>query len=619
MMCRAMRPAIAAVIVCSLTPLGWALINPKFTPIDLASDADTILLVMVKDKEITQKASLEVTGVLKGKALAGPAIDFSKASKEDAAAVRKQLGKFAGEEGLLFVGKDEDRKACGFLHFHGMWMKLLPPDGGSFVLEVIDTGMEATWAGGTDMLAGCIRYILSDNKATVPVQAGTDWQRAMKVGNFAGPARDIAVLDLAGDGKCTLFVAGEKGDRLFKPGADTFEDITGKLKLQSASRLAAWGNFSGEGRLDLASYDGINITIWSQAADGTFSSARIGGAFTLPANCVGMAVITVGSCETSGLLITPTTGPPIVLKPTGKNTFDPAPLPTPVAKLINGLGAAGACLVGDFTGNGIVDIIEPFEKGGLFYPGNKPGGFGTPKACGVCYGEGGGRACIADLDGDGLPDIVIAGAEGLLIFQNKGHSEFEEDLRYCGEVAYKGQPQARCCAVGDFNNDTRQGLVIAYSQQKPQVYFSRGFRSFGEAPELELTKEPAQIPDVDKGQQLVLMADLDNAGAMDVVVIMSNGDLWRISNGLAGNDAKSVKARIGMHSGLMGPVNVSLWQGKRRLGMVVAEAGVAPAFFGVEDAQSHAYTLKWTGAGGKELSKDVVVDKAVDVVLDDGK
>lgn len=596
---------------------AWGLINPNFTPIHVTNDADTILVVKIKNKEIAQKVDLAVSETLKGKAPSGLAIDLDKADKQAGDEVRKQFTQFAGEEGLLFVGKDEKGNACGFLHFHGKWMRLSPPDGETFPLVGIDSNLDTTWSGGTDMLTRCVRYILADNNATVPVQARASWQGAAKVGNFAGPARDIAAIDLAGEGTYTLFVAGEKGDRLFKPGADVFEDITAKLKLQSSSRLATWGNFNGEGRLDLASYDGTNLTIWSQAADGTFSSAQAGGAFTLPANCVGMAVIAIGSRKTPGLLLSPASGPPILLKPTGKSTFEATPLPAPAPDAVKDLGAAGACIVADFTGDAMVDVIQPFEKGGLIYLGNKSGGFDAPKACNVCCGQGGGRAAIADLDGDGLPDIVMAGAEGVFIFQNKGHGDFEEDVHYCGEVSYKSQAQAVCCAVGDFNNDTRQGLVIGYRQQQPQVYFNRGFRSFGEEPDLELTKGAARIPDVATGQQLILMADLDNSGAMDLIVVLNNGDLWRVSNDIAGNGPTSVGARITPKSSLVGPVNVSLWQDKHCMGSAVAQAGMAPAFFGVENANS--YTLKWTGAGGKEMTKEVVVDKAVHVVLGDGK
>jgi hypothetical protein len=65
-------------------------------------------------------------------------------------------------------------------------------------------------------------------------------------------------------------------------------------------------------------------------------------------------------------------------------------------------------------------------------------------------------------------------------------------------------------------------------------------------------------------------------------------------------------------------VNVSAWKAQRCLGTVVTQAGVGPAFFGIDNRG--AYTLKWRFPGGREMSKDVTVkDKPVTVLLEDAK
>ena len=75
-------------------------------------------------------------------------------------------------------------------------------------------------------------------------------------------------VDLAGDGRLTLFVASNKGDRLFAfdAKAETFKDVTATRKLRSKSSAFAWGDFNGDARLDLASYDGTTLTGHAQQA-----------------------------------------------------------------------------------------------------------------------------------------------------------------------------------------------------------------------------------------------------------------------------------------------------------------------------------------------------------------
>ncbi len=62
-------------------------------------------------------------------------------------------------------------------------------------------------------------------------------------------------------GKPALFVACESGDRLFAGAKGrTFTDLTEARGLQSKSAAFAWGDFAGQGRLDLISFDGKGRT-----------------------------------------------------------------------------------------------------------------------------------------------------------------------------------------------------------------------------------------------------------------------------------------------------------------------------------------------------------------------
>lgn len=149
------------------------------------------------------------------------------------------------------------------------------------------------------------------------------------------------------------------------------------------------------------------------------------------------------------------------------------------------------------------------------------------------------------------------------------------------------------------------------------LYFNRGFRSFGQVPARELALN--QVPDIDKGQQMGLFADLDGGGTQDLFLVAQSGDIWCAFNDLGSESAAlCVKARLRAGSQQVGPVNVSLWKEERCLGTAVVQAGLAPAFFGIDTAG--AYTLKWRFPGGREMSKEVpVMNKPVTVELEDAK
>lgn len=620
---------LVVALVLAASSAAWGLINPRFTPIHLENQCDLILSLKLKNKDMTDKAEFEIVTALKGTAPKSLTLDLSQTSKETAAFARKQLVQNAAQPALFFSGKAED-KVAAFMHVRGLWLKLEGGKDNAWSLADVDLrDMPQTWAGGTDMLTRCIQYIIADpGSAAVPSTPGTNWRQIKKVGSIQGKVGDMSAVDLACDGKLSLFVASDKGDRLLKPAKDGFEDVTAKLKLGSSSTLAAWGDFGGDGRMSLASFDGKTLTLWVQSADGTFTASKPAGDLKIPADCVGMAVIGVGAA-TPGLLLSPVAGSPVLLKPAGagKSAFETVALPALADAKDNKMAA---CLVADLNGDGLVDMLQPGEKGGALFLGNKAGGFDAPKACGVYFFPGIGKAVLADLDADGLLDVVVADGKGVRVYQNLGNGGFEESVGLCGEMV-KVQPGASWCGMGDFNNDARPDLFVTYVEQPLQMFFNRGFRSFGESPDLEPMKtDKEEVTDLARGQQAGVLADFGNVGAQDFVIVLNNGEIWCGANGLAEESYASasggsfsasprcVRARLPAKSTVVGPVIVSVWKDKRCMGTTTVSVGGAPAFFGIADAGK--YTLKWTLPGGKETTKAVtVIDKPVNVVMEEPK
>ncbi|KPK84060.1 MAG: hypothetical protein AMJ81_06620, partial [Phycisphaerae bacterium SM23_33] len=281
-----------------LAQAAWGLINPTFTPVHLVDQSQLILKATVAAKDIGDSVELTVEGSLKGKAPGRITLDLTKAvNKQHAEAARKQLAATAGQTVLLFAGKYEDQEKA-FLHAGGMWMLLSGGAARRWSFDAVVTELAAggaTWAGGTDMLARCVQYILAAGAtATVPADSGTSWRQGgiLKVAAVKGQAAACAV-DLVGDGRLCLYVASPAGDLLLRPaqGKQGFQDVAAALKLAARSQASAWGDFNADGRLDLASFDGKALALWLQAADSTFSSTRAAGAFAIPAKCRSLATI----------------------------------------------------------------------------------------------------------------------------------------------------------------------------------------------------------------------------------------------------------------------------------------------------------------------------------------
>ena len=593
-----------AVVACLLAlPLAaWALINPNFTPIHLAEQSQQILVVKLKGKEVGDKIELEVVKELKGKADKALVIDLAKGTnKQHTEAAQTQLKAAVGEPMAFFSGEFEQQSA-GFLHVGGNWLRLGGGKDGKWEFQAIDDNMPATWAGGTDMLIRCIEYILANRAtASVPVVEGTSWRKVTKIGAVKGSACEMQAVDLAGDGKLCLFIASAEGDKLLKGKAGGFDDLTDKVKLSSKSQAAAWADFNADEKVELVSFNKGVLTMYAQGADGAFTAAKCETP-KLPEECPGMVALTVGG-KPALALGAPVT---IVLAWAGDNKFTSGELSLDQK---SDRGKPQAPLAEDFNNDGLVDILQPYEKGGVLYLG-KAGGFEAGKACAVSSTVGGGKAVVADFDGDAFLDVLLGGAEEVRIYQNDGTGVFEEKLTQSGEVAYKTQPFSSCVGAGDFNNDGRCDLVITYSVNPILLYFNRGFRSFGEAPKLELGFE--EIPDFAKGQQGGVFADFDSDGALDLAMVVANGDAWCGYNDLGGEGAMCLKVRAPKQ---IGPVNVTLWKDKRCLGTTSMRGGMAPAFFGIPDAGK--YTVKWRIPGKPEASKEITIeDKPVQIVVE---
>jgi FG-GAP-like repeat len=291
-----------------------------------------------------------------------------------------------------------------------------------------------------------------------------------------GVGRDLVAGDFTGDGRTDLAVAsnshnpdvvGEQGivSVLIANGDGTFQPpVTYTMDVEGGSPAPSCmvaGDFSGDGRLDLALVDNISVT----NPDGTHGAPNellvlLGngdGTFQSPVStALGQLPIAMATGDFTGdghldLAAVSTSGGVSVLLGNGDGTFRP-----------QATYAAGpysiAVATGDLTGDGRLDLAVANEFGndvsvmlnngdGTFAPLN-----GTPNAVGPNP-----NAIVAgDFTGDGRLDLAVANltSDDVSVLLSNGDGTFQPQVTY----AVGSFPMG--IVAGDFNGDGRLDLAV---------------------------------------------------------------------------------------------------------------------------------------------------------------
>lgn len=166
---------------------------------------------------------------------------------------------------------------------------------------------------------------------------------------------------------------------------------------------------------------------------------------------------------------------------------------------------ASADLDGDGHRDLVVDARE--DEGLLVLPGLGGGRFDTDGVHVPMGGDPYRGMAVADINGDGRPDLVTPGPRGIAIALAAGSKRFGfERVRPVDADTPFG------VAVGDFDGDGRADLLSGSGQSSGavQVFLGRGNGSFDEHPDSPFAYEP--------GAKSVAVADFNDDGMSDAVV-----------------------------------------------------------------------------------------------------
>jgi hypothetical protein len=341
------------------------------------------------------------------------------------------------------------------------------------------------------------------------------------------------VADVNGDGKPDLLLTnyGSGVAVLLGNGDGTFQAA---VNYGAGTNFVAVGDVNGDGKPDLVVAGGGegSVSVLLGNGDGTFQAAVSYGSGGYEATSVAVADVD-GDGKPDLLVANSCAGPPDaldiceeggsvgVLRGNGDGTFQSAVNYSSGAATFDTMSLA----VADVNGDGKPDLLVANDCiTDSDYPpctndtvgvllGN---GDGTFQAV-VSYGAGGSfthSVAVADVDGDGKPDLVVAdecvnssncynGIVGVLL--GNGDGTFQTALTYGsgGEYAFS-------VAVADVNGDGKPDLVLANYESGVGVLLGNGDGTFQTA----LTYGSGG----DAGANLVTVADVNGDGKPDIEV-----------------------------------------------------------------------------------------------------
>ena len=290
------------------------------------------------------------------------------------------------------------------------------------------------------------------------------------------------------------------------------------------------GDFNHDGHADLAvvNRDSDTVSILLGNGDGTF---RAGGNFAVALTPRSIAVgdfnrdgnldLAVASeCATSACV----NGAVSLLFGNGDGTFR-----EPAVTLDAGPTSVFV-LASDFNADGKLDLAvananlgEPSNGSISVFLGNGNGTFSSPATYKVGTTAGPLSLASGDLNGDGKPDLVAAinwngGPSAMAVLLNDGSGGFSPAVNYATSAA-----GSVSVAVADLNGDGRLDVVVAQSEFFLDIFLGNGDGTFGAPAELFGGSQPA----------FVRVADINRDGKPDLLVTNLSGGVNN-SNGTVG-------------------------------------------------------------------------------------
>ncbi len=410
----------------------------------------------------------------------------------------------------------------------------------------------------------------------------------------------VGLIDFDGDGFLDVYCvqggsfppgrgAQMPGDRLFRNRGDgTFQDVTAAAGIAAMPRGyghgVSVGDFDNDGHPDLFVTRFRSYALYHNRGDGTFEDvtdkAGLGGDRDWPTSSAFADLDNDGDLDlyVCHYARWDTDNPRICTDPSGtfKITCDPRvveSLPdhvfrndsgrfvdmTEQAGIVDKDGRGLGVVAADLDGDGLVDLFVANDSTANYLYHNL-GGFRFEEAghvAGVAanaaggYQAGMGVAC-GDLDGDGLPDLVVTNfyGESTSFFHNLGEGLFADHTAAIGLAAPSRFVLGFGAAFLDANNDGYLDLMTAnghISDLRPlfpcpmtaQLYLGRGYGAL-----TDVTSRAGPVFEQLYVGRGLAVGDLDNDGRLDAVMAAQNDPIVVFHNVTTPDDSHFITLRL---------------------------------------------------------------------------
>jgi hypothetical protein len=317
----------------------------------------------------------------------------------------------------------------------------------------------------------------------------------------------IAVADVNGDGKPDLVVSGFQGIvTLLGDGNGTFRSGQVAAPVTAEGPFLATGDFNKDGKVDVAVTDLLSGMIYIPLGngDGTFTQVSqyligYGNAtfFVEDFDSDGNLDIVFAEGHPDALFTEPYTDTVSVLFGNGDGTFAGAPAH-------NVPGYPTSMVSADFNGDGKPDLAIAGGQGGpvSILLGSGGGGFQASAPLTGAESTYSGIAA-ADLRGDGKIDLIVNN----VVFLGNGNGTFQ-----AGQTVAGSSNDTSSVAIGDFSNNNHLGLAMTnYSENSVTIVPGNGDGTFGAGVTVPVGNDPS----------FIVTGDFNKDGNLDLAVVNS--------------------------------------------------------------------------------------------------
>lgn len=351
--------------------------------------------------------------------------------------------------------------------------------------------------------------------------------------NFTGGS----LADVNGDGKLD-FIAVDNGNpgkvwTALGDGTGAFQTATSVTLAGEAGNGAVFADLNGDGFLDIAELDFSTneLTVYLATSASTYASSvsyatsdSVFDACSLAAgdlNGDGKAELVNTNCEDGTLT---------VFVNNGDGTFQTGVYYNAATTGTNGELNPGAATIADVNGDGKPDIISTNMNSSdvTILLGNGDGTVNVPSVGYAVGGFAGNPALVGDFNGDGFPDLVVGDFNFSLVFlKGYGDGTFRSAINYYATVP-SGDPNGVVIASGDFNGDGNPDFVMGNCCDT-----AAGVTVFLSNPDGSLQAGVNYLSAEDSQElQYVAVADFNHDGKLDIAAADSDNNVVQIFYGV---------------------------------------------------------------------------------------